>query len=101
MDATWHARAHQMSSALPCPAASLCAADPDACQSSLDGSSLALLIALNVTPLLSLVWLPFAHSAQLLSCGPMPDRKISDALGVSNGLLVVLASLAMGFFPTF
>ena len=87
-----------------CPSASICAASPDACQDHLTTAQLAILVALTTAPLLSILWLPLAGAAQQLRWGSSPkerQHRLSDAIGVSNGMLVVLASLALGFTPTF
>ena len=68
-----------------CPAASVCLTDPSACESSLTASELALLVALATLPLLSMVWPMFSGSI----------------VGMKNGFLVIMASLTLGFLPTF
>ena len=83
-----------------CPEASACASDPTSCQSHLNAKSIALLIFLTTLPLFSLLWLPLAGAASQLRWGE-PSRKVSDAMGVTNGMLVVLVALALGFTPTF
>ena len=91
----------------PCPAASVCAADPSACESQLDTRNLVLLVVIVALPLLSILWLPLAGAAQQLRWGGASrgaghaKNRVSDAMGVPNGLLIVLASLALGFLPTF
>ena len=87
--------------AAPCPAASVCAAEPDSCQAHLSPASIALLVLLTTAPLLSIAWLPVAGAAEQLRWGAPSVNRVGDAMGVSSGLLIVLASLAMGFLPTF
>lgn len=59
---------------------------------------------LNTVPLFAILWLPLAGAAQQLRWGSSAkerSHRVSDAIGVSNGLLVVLTSLALGYTPMF
>ena len=86
-----------------CPSASICAADPAACQSHLTDSEYALLATMVTVPLFSMLWMPLAGSfGNRQGLHELPDSTggLGIALGFSSGMLVVMASLAFACIPT-
>lgn len=79
----------------PCPAASLCASDPDACQSHLTPTDVTGLSILIFLPLLSV--LPSASAGLVVWRSGDPY----DKFGVPSGLAAVLGMFALGLIPVY
>ena len=73
----------------------MCLSNPSACSASLDASETALLVVLAALPLISMLW-PLLCG----SCSASKSINGSSMVGMRSGLLVIMASLAMGFIPT-